>query len=645
MRLELNSPSFRNKIYGCWLGKNSGGTLGTPLEGKWGSPEMFDIWWYPEVKEGGMPNDDLEMQLIWLKALEEVGTDLKAADLAEYWLSHIGYNWDEYGMSKTNLRLGLVPPVSGAYNNYFKDCMGCPIRSEIWACIAPGVPQLAVRYAVEDALCDHAGGESVYGELFNTAIESAAFVISDPNQLLDIGLSYVPSDSQTAKAIRAAREAYANGLDWKAARQAVYEATPHATAQYSPINMGFQVIGWLYGDDFGDAICKAVNCGYDTDCTGGTLGSYLGIILGQSGLPENWIAPLGDEISTNGSWGGIRNEQTPTNPLPTNLTELTDRVIAMAHKVLRAHGYMGDDPVIDVTPESLYAPDSIAALWKADPMIVSYPQGVMDVAIHYGDSPAVIAKTTKHVETELTNRTPDPLLVTGSFVVPDGWASPAPQQIEIPPYETARLGWDLAIPAETTLDISNRLLFSVRVAERMAQPAVPVTLIAASKYRVAGPYKDDGSEEVWMTQSFEPEQASGDDPASLRPGSWATVHAPDNAIPVEFNTAGVMYVQQWLWSPSEQAVHFAISATCPLKFWVNGDLKAECKRYLPLRPDYRGEEDTSATVDLKAGWNELLIKYVRGPQAPAFATHLALSDGLPLTNGNTDLLRMRFPWD
>jgi hypothetical protein len=184
------------------LGKNCGGTLGTPLERAYGQEEMFDVWWYPQLKDGGMPNDDLEIQLIWLKALEERGPNIKARDLAEYWLDCIQYNFDEYGLHKTNLRLGLLPHVSGYYNNWFKDCMGCPIRSEIWACIAPGRPNIAARYAYEDAIVDHAGGESVYGEMFNAAVESAAFIIDDRDKLLEIGLSYIPENSQTALAIR-----------------------------------------------------------------------------------------------------------------------------------------------------------------------------------------------------------------------------------------------------------------------------------------------------------------------------------------------------------------------------------------------------------------------------------------------------------
>ena len=86
--------------------------------------------------------------------------------------------------------------------------MGSPIRSEIWACIAPGLPNVAAKYAYEDAIVDHAGGESVYGEIFNAAVESSAFVISDKMKLLEIGLSFIPEHCETAKAIRNAITAY-----------------------------------------------------------------------------------------------------------------------------------------------------------------------------------------------------------------------------------------------------------------------------------------------------------------------------------------------------------------------------------------------------------------------------------------------------
>lgn len=64
------------------------------------------------------------------------------------------------------------------------------IRSEIWACLAPGYPEIAVRYAYEDAICDHAD-EGVYGELFCAALQSAAFVEKDMDKLVSIAKSYI----------------------------------------------------------------------------------------------------------------------------------------------------------------------------------------------------------------------------------------------------------------------------------------------------------------------------------------------------------------------------------------------------------------------------------------------------------------------
>ncbi|MCD6325502.1 ADP-ribosylglycohydrolase family protein, partial [Candidatus Bathyarchaeota archaeon] len=332
--VKLSLETYRDKVYGCWIGKNAGGTLGGPLERIWGQDEMFDVWWYPELPEGGIPNDDLEIQLVWLQALKERGIHLTARDLAEYWLDCISYNPDEYGLHKTNLRKGLQPPISGWYNNWFKNCMGSPIRSEIWACIAPGQPHIAAKYAYQDAMCDHAGGESVYGEIFNAVLESAAFLINDRVKLLEIGLSAIPEESLTSKAIRTAIQSYNTGRSWREARERVKEAVFSPVAQFSPINLGFQTIGLLYGENFGDAICKAVNCGWDTDCTGATVGAIWGIINGMSGLPDEWVKPLGDEVTVRE--GCIRNLRAPTN-----LDELTDDVCAIGKKVLAVY----DSPI------------------------------------------------------------------------------------------------------------------------------------------------------------------------------------------------------------------------------------------------------------------------------------------------------------
>ena len=152
--MKISKEEYRDKVRCCWLGKNIGGTLGAPFEAY---REAHDLTFYThDLSKGVLPNDDLDLQLAWLCAAERYGKAVDAKILAEYWVSAIVPNWAEYGVGKTNLRFGLEPPVSGGFHNAFKDSNGAWIRSELWACLAPGHPEIAVRYAYEDAVCDHA---------------------------------------------------------------------------------------------------------------------------------------------------------------------------------------------------------------------------------------------------------------------------------------------------------------------------------------------------------------------------------------------------------------------------------------------------------------------------------------------------------
>lgn len=344
--MKLTFSDYKDKLRGCWLGKNIGGVLGAPFEGK---RAVFDVNFYTQDLNGDPPpNDDLDLQLVWLNAVEKYGRHTNASILGEYWLSFIIPNWVEYGSGKNNLKMGLVPPLSGHVENPYKDSCGCFIRSEIWACLAPGRPELAVRYAYEDAIVDHSS-EGLYGEIFCAAVQSAAFIEKDKNKLIDIGLSYIPEDCGVTKGIKAAIEAFKSGVDFKEARKRVMAVVPGTFGVQgtplvdlpsdvpvgkpgydAPSNIGITIIGWLYGeDDFGKSLCIANNCGEDTDCTCATLGAILGIIHGAKGIPEKWINPIGDKISTcciNKLNGGLS--------IPETVTELTDRILRLTPSFL-----------------------------------------------------------------------------------------------------------------------------------------------------------------------------------------------------------------------------------------------------------------------------------------------------------------------
>ena len=68
--MKLNFERYKDKVYACWIGKNIGGTMGTPYEGR---REMQDIQGFATEKNVVLPNDDLDLQLVWLHAVENIG--------------------------------------------------------------------------------------------------------------------------------------------------------------------------------------------------------------------------------------------------------------------------------------------------------------------------------------------------------------------------------------------------------------------------------------------------------------------------------------------------------------------------------------------------------------------------------------------
>jgi len=660
----LDRDEYWDKVYACWLGKNCGGTLGAPLEEVFGRAEPFAVEWYTELREGGIPNDDLELQLILLKAVEERGFGLTARDLAQYWLDHVGYNFDEYGLAKTNLRLGIPPPLCSSYNNWFRDCMGAPIRSELWACLAPGNPALAAHYAYQDASVDHAGGEGVWGELFNAAIQSAAFVERDPDALLDIGLSYIPPASATARAVRAARAARRDGLDWQGARRRVLAETPSPIAQYAPPNIGFQVIGWLYGRDFGDALCTAVNCGYDTDCTGATLGALLGILGGRAGLPARWTAPLGDAIATNESWGGLRGVSTGPNPVPTTLRELTDRVCALGPRLmaamdatLRIEDHTGLDALV---AGSLSAPvDAADRWWMSNLAVLSYGLDALTIEVDYGDAPVIAPGTPKTVGLRLRNTRPVDVTIDARMTTPKGWiVDPGDgQTLGVPAHGERELRYTLRVDDPARVHNTNQGWLLVRPHGRPADLAVPIVLVGARRWLLRGPLpsgetRDDATTLLDRAVDRPPlldAEASAFAGASGSPDGWRVASASGNALPPEAGAewTGTLYARLALWNPTAREVRVGIPATCPRALWLNGRLAHRVRHATVLRPNYgHSGGDGASYVDccLEPGWNDVLIVYTRDAASPAFAAHVTLAT-VDLHDGLVDVAWTTLPWE
>jgi ADP-ribosylglycohydrolase len=414
-KIILGRDDYRDRVYACWLGKNIGGTLGTPYEGR---KYVNDLSFYDPVPSEPLPNDDLDLQLVWLAMLEERGTEVGLPDFAARWARHLSaYPWNEYGFCMRNLERGLRPPVSGWFENYYVDEMGSPIRSEIWACVAPADPQRAAALAWMDSAMDHAGGEGMWGEMFWAAVESAAFAVRDVRSLIRIGLAMVPPACNIARVIREAVWLWESGARWAEARDRIVRIYGNDQPCNAVQNHGFTVLGWLYGGDFGDKLCRAVNCGYDTDCTGATLGALLGILGGRAGIPSKWSEPVGTGI--------VLHKFTRDLDAPRTIDELTERTAAVAERFAQddaAAVAFGDRAAVPADVMSRLCRSEIAEeAIRRDVRAAVERDGEVEITLHYHGDPVMMPGIARRL-TATFHRRGKPVKAEASLDAPAGWS-------------------------------------------------------------------------------------------------------------------------------------------------------------------------------------------------------------------------------
>ena len=405
----MDKNEYRDRVLGCWLGKNIGGTLGMPME--WERKKNDVTYYTHDITGDPLPNDDLDIQILWLLALEEKGLNVDAKILGEYFNEYMIFTHAEYGTAQTNLRAGLQPPVSGSFNNCFKDSCGSYIRSDIWACLYPGYPELAAKYAFEDALVDHGNGEGVYAEVFVAAMESAAFYETDIRKLIDIGLSYIPKDCAVSKVIRDAITTYDNGMSMEESREYIMKnyighLEWHAISDedeakgYNEGKMGWDVpsnimiiiYGLLYGEgSFEKAMCTAVNYGEDTDCTAGTIAALYGIMYGRSIFDEKWVAPIGNKIVTVSI-----NPFLMYGKIPKTVEELTDRV-----SVLHEQAFL-ENELTEWDGQDFYAKPYFKNIYD-EMKVVRYNFPYLNVRLDYCGDPVIVSGEPKKIKFILSN--------------------------------------------------------------------------------------------------------------------------------------------------------------------------------------------------------------------------------------------------
>lgn len=317
--------TYRDRVAGCWAGKCLGGAAGMAFEGVPYRPRLTA----DRICLQNVPNDDLELQLVWLVAMERHGLALDAGDLGRAWLAHIPAGCDEYCIALRNLRHGIMPPYSGYVDNCFADGMGAAIRSEIWAALFPGQPDTAARYASYDAMVDH-WGDGVYAEMFLAAAESIAFGGGAIATALREARGRIPAECRVGRTIDEVFARHDRGdLTLDDAVVWTSDHFRHANFTDCAMNLAAVVTALLWGEgDVTRTVLAAVNCGRDTDCTAATCGALLGIARGAAAMPPEWLARLDDRLALSAFVEAVPG-------VPLTLTDMTARTVALSRRLGR----------------------------------------------------------------------------------------------------------------------------------------------------------------------------------------------------------------------------------------------------------------------------------------------------------------------
>ena len=478
--MKFSRDYLRDRIYACWIGKNIGGTIGTPYEG---GRDILDVKGFKSEPGQPLANDDLDLQLAWLRCVDELGPqNVNSKTLGEYWLSYVKPHWNEYGVGKSNMRGGILPPLSGQiHNSRWYHSNGAWIRTEIWASLYPGDVERAIRYAFEDASVDHGFEEGSYAAIFVAAMESAAYVISDLRTLLKIGLSKIPDDCRVARAVQLVIQEYDAGTDWRETRQKLVKQSEDIGWFQAPANVGYVVLGLLYGEcDFKRSVLTAVNCGDDTDCTGATTGALLGIMKGMEGIPEDWQQYIGDDIVNVCLLGGHGR-------FPKSCTELTDNVMNLLPVTLRTNMQRlyrtgPEVEICDVNDFSGYDVEKLMGTAFVDELKArsrySFSiEGVFCNVIVCFDREPVIAENG-----ELSGRLmfkpvnlPEDRQLRMKWYLPEGWHVAGRKSVHVNAWECPEVAF--TITAGENVEAANTVLIDITAPDRPTHIDVPLTIL------------------------------------------------------------------------------------------------------------------------------------------------------------------------
>ncbi len=629
--MTLRWEEFLDKVYGCWIGKCVSGTIGAPYEGYKG---IMNVQYTPKMIEDMLPNDDLDLQILWLDVIEKKGPNFTSADLAEAFYNQCDYSPGEYATFRKNYELGIMPPLSGKFNNnYYIEGMGCPIRSEIWACMAPGDPSLAAQLAAMDGCLDHYG-ESIIAEQYLAALESMAF--TDKWSLKDLivkALEYIDENSKVYELVNKVIDWCEQSSDWRYIYGRIMRDFGHPDCTNMFQNIGITIMALLLGNGhLINTTMLALNCGFDTDCTCATVGSVIGIIEGGKKMMKDY------SLSEQTYKLGVRSERR------------SDKVYDLAEDTAYAALFFADrNKKVDIKG---YPEDKIPVIEGK----IAFP---IDFRVEYNDGiPAIAPGESKNITVHLDTNAKIKVSGLIKFTAPEGFTvKPQEKKFKIGLFNT---GIDITVSVAKDIPIlmNKNIITATITLDNEDVFKESFGLAGATLWKVYGPFwenttyvappkanesyydglggcttKDESFTKIrqfhvnmkadWEKEYLEeyllgngrlPEEAEHN-PAYQ--GFPVYLYEDRFSFSNLFNFSGpcVVYMVRDIYAPEDMKICMQVGHSDIFRVWKDGELLA----YSDKTENWTPENIHKHYIPLKSGMNRFVLKLVRTNGASTFS--------------------------
>ncbi len=595
--ITLTEADYRNKVHGAWLGKLIGAAVGVPSDGKRQTQETTG---FPEAlsRTRAPVSEGTDLQVVWLRALQSSGPKISTEDLTGAWLRHIAHAHGEYPYARANFRRDTPPPVSGVFDNPFREALGALARADLWGMLAPGDPEQAAWFARRDAMLDHAAA-GLEAAIWMAGMTSAAFVERDPARLVEVGLRLVSEEGRIARAVRDVARWHGEHANWERTREMLLRSYSSEDVRDSVVAAGFIALALLHGrGDFARSVLTAANCGWSSACTCAAAGAVLGLLLAADGIPEDWRNGAQGELVA--GWGIVGLPRTWPCAL------LADQTCEIGRLVVRSE-CSGRVQLTEEPPEEvsqLVAPEASAVRRQLaiGSYVTSYRRGPLRIQIDYDGRPTIGYDAPRRLAIALANTVNRSLEVRARLSAPAGFVvTTTSDSIPLSEGETVSFMLTCSAPREhARIAAANPCTLFLSVDDG-SDVTIPITLVGEALWYAAGPY---GS----FDEAHAPEQPgilSGDMP--LEAEGWQRLSVPEpmtNTVAELEGEQGTHYLATDIIAPRSQRARLRVGCNDGTRVWLNGQEVFRQHEHRPVSPLSADEFE----VDLREGWNRLVIK-------------------------------------